>query len=69
MAQAQYYLSKEQQESGNTHDTDTAALAVSERAPEATALLEFTDDLLDEIDKVIDGCEIVAEFYVQGNGQ
>jgi hypothetical protein len=63
-------VSNKQLESSNTHEAaDTAALAVSERAPDAQALLQFTDDLLDEIDTVLEGSEVLAMEYRQVGGE
>jgi hypothetical protein len=69
MTQASYYASKDQLKSANTHDVDTAALAISERSPDVSALLQFTDDLLDEIDTVLEGSELIAAGYKQVGGE
>ncbi len=62
-------VSKKQLESTKSDDVGTAALAISERAPDASALLQFTDDLLDEIDTVLEGSEVLAMEYTQVGGE
>jgi len=57
------------QDTVSSSPEEITALERSQRSPEASALLVFTDDLLDEIDSVLDGCEVLAQSYVQEGGE
>ncbi len=44
-------------------------LAATRRSEETQGLLDLSDDLLAEIDSVLEGCELVAEEYIQKGGE